>query len=98
MQRQSHVLKSGSFYQAFFGRPILTFLQIGRLLISRGADVRAAYRDYLSISHAPMNRSMLATKQTSTPCLVTHTILEVLAINSRVATDIVPPQLDPLDL
>ena len=44
MQRQSHVLKSVSFQQAFLGRPILTFFQIGRLLVSRGAEVRAAYR------------------------------------------------------
>jgi hypothetical protein len=33
------------------------------------------------ISHAPMNRLMLATKQINTPCMVTHTILEELAID-----------------
>jgi hypothetical protein len=60
--------------------------------------VRAAYNDSIPIFHAPMNRSMLATKQTSTLCLVTLTILEELAINSTLATVIVPPQLDPREL
>ena len=41
------------------------------------------YRDCFSISHALVNRSTLETKQISTLCLVTHAILEELAINSR---------------